>query len=337
MPHPRHRRTLIRLAGAVVALVAALTVGLLGLSAEGAARAKACLPYEVRQDELAASANPARAIRVPDLSHIVLIMMENKECSQVVGNPAAPYLNQLGRRYVVLRDLYATRHPSFPNYLALTSGSTLGVTRDCNRCRYRHRNLVDQLDAAHISWKAYAEGMPSPCYAGPRVGSYVERHNPFLSYADIRNHPRRCANVVPLTQLHHDLRDAALPRFAWITPNLCDDMHNCGVAAGDAFLRRVLPSLLNAVGPRGAVIITWDEGTTNRGCCAGRATGGNIPTIIAGGAVKPDDAPITVYDSYSILRTIEDAWRLPHLGQAGCPCTPTIGDIWRQGAFGGRP
>jgi phosphatidylinositol-3-phosphatase len=327
----RHRRRLIGLAGAIVVLVGAgLIVALLRGGGSDTARAKACLPYRVRQAALAASTSPKGATTVPDFSHVVLIMMENKECSQVVGSPAAPYLNQLGRQYAVLRDLYATRHPSFPNYVALTAGSTLGAKSDCPSCVYGHRNLVDQLEAAHISWRAYAEDMPSPCSRVRSVGNYAKRHLPFLSYTDIIDNPRRCANVVPLTQLQLDLRDGALPRFAWITPNLCDDMHNCGVASGDGFVKRTVPALLNAVGPRGVIIITWDEGTTNRSCCSGRAKGGNIPTFVLGGAVRPHSAPITVYDSYSILRTIEGAWRLPHLGEAGCPCTPTIGDIWRQ-------
>jgi hypothetical protein len=266
---------------------------------------------------------------VPDLAHIVVIMMENKECSQVVSSKDAPYLNRLGRRYAVLRDLYATTHPSFPNYLALTSGSTLGATHTCAKCRYPQRNLVDQLDAAHISWRAYMEGMPAACYPASRAGTYAKRHDPFLFYTDVVDNPRRCANVVPLTRLRHDIDAGELPRFAWITPNLCDDMHDCGVADGDAFLAHTLPVLLRAVGPHGVIIVTWDEGTTKRGCCDGRAKGGNIPTFLVGGAVRHHVAPISVFDSYSILRTIEDAWRLPHLREAACPCTPTIGGIWR--------
>lgn len=74
-------------------------------------------------------------------------------------------------------------------------------------------------------------------------------------------------------------------------------MHNCDVAAGDAFLSRTVPGLLRAVGPRGAVFVTWD---------------------------------------LSILRTIEDAWGLPRLGQSACRCTPVIGDIWRRGVVSGR-
>jgi hypothetical protein len=323
------RRRPALLAGGAIAIALLAAVALLFTSGGAAARAKACLPYRVRQRMLHAPASHPGP--VPDFSHVVLIVMENKECSQVLGSRQAPYLNRLGRRYAVLRDLYATTHPSFPNYLALTSGSTLGARATCARCRYRARNLVDELEAAQLSWRAYMEGMPSACYERSRAGPYAERHNPFLFYVDIRHDPRRCADVVPLTRLWPDVRDSRLPRFAWITPNLCDDMHDCGVRAGDAFLARTVPRLLRAVGPRGVVIITWDEGTTKRHCCWGLARGGNVPTIIAGSAVRPHAAPLTAYDAYSILRTIEDGWRLPRLRAAACPCTPVIGDVWRRG------
>jgi hypothetical protein len=98
-----------------------------------------------------------------------------------------------------------------------------------------------------------------------------------------------------------------------------------------------VPSLLKAVGPLGAIFITWDEGTPNRSCCNGRGKGGNIPTFVAGGAVRPHAAPTTDYDSYSILRTIEDGWRLPDLREAGCRCTRAIGNIWRPAALAGHP
>jgi len=336
MPLPSRRRTLIYL-GAALALVVAVVAALTSFGESAPARQKACLSYQARRAALAAFTSAGASARVPAFSHVVVIMMENKECSQVVGSAQAAYLNRLGGQYAVLRNVYATTHPSFPNYIAFTSGSTLGATATCASCRYAQRNLVDQLEAAHVSWRVYAEDMPTPCYARTRAGDYAKRHNPFLYYLDIIHNARRCANVVPLTRLAQDLRAGALPRFAWITPNLCNDTHNCGVRSGDAFLARTVPSLLKAVGPRGAIFITWDEGTTKRSCCNGRANGGNIPTFVAGGAVRPHAAPATVYDSYSILRTIEDGWRLPHLREAGCQCTHAIGDIWRPAALASYP
>jgi acid phosphatase len=306
-------------------------VGIAATGGGGSARAKACLPYDVSRREIAAvGRTPGRPVALPDFSHVVVIVMENRECGQVVGSPQAPFLNSLGKRYAILRDLYATTHPSFPNYLALLSGSTLGAKATCAKCRYGARNLVDLLGAARVSWKAYMENMPRPCYGPSRAGAYAKRHNPFLFFTDIVRDPRRCARVVPLAQLASDERAGTLPRFSWITPSLCDDVHDCDLAAGDRFLARTVPGLLRAVGPSGAIFITWDEGTTKRSCCGGHAVGGNIPTFVAGGAVRPHAAPLTAYDSLSILRTIEDAWHLPRLGASACRCTPVIDDIWRR-------
>jgi phosphatidylinositol-3-phosphatase len=331
----RHRRAIVT--GAALGLVLVTTLGVVtATSSRGHGRAPACLPFSVSSRQVrAAGRAPARPVALPDFTHVVVIVMENRECGQVVGNRSAPFVNAMGRRYALLPDLYATTHPSFPNYVSMLAGSTLGMKATCARCRFHARNLVDSLEAAHLSWKAYMEDMPSACYGPTRAGPYAKRHNPFLFFTDIVGNPRRCARVVPMRALAADERAGTLPRFSWITPSLCDDMHNCDVAAGDAFLSRVVPGLLRAVGSRGAVFVTWDEGTTKRGCCSGRATGGNIPTFVLGGAVRPHARPLTAYAGLSILRTIEDAWRLPRLGQSACPCTPPIADIWRRGLVSG--
>jgi len=266
--------------------------------------------------------------RPPSLSHIVLIIMENRECGQVIGSPSAPYLTGLAQRYAQPRAFYGTTHPSLPNYLALTSGLTFGFTDACAGCSVRARNLVDELDAAGISWKTYMQGMPVPCFQGRSTGLYRRRHNPFMFYDDIAHNPARCKNVVPLTQLAVDEARHALPRFAWISPDLCNDMHDCATKVGDRFLSRLVPPLLRAVGPRGLVIITWDEGSTKRGCCS-KAAGGNIPTILAGPTVRPGLRSALPYDGYSILRTIEDSWGLPRLGWAACRCTPPLTALFR--------
>jgi hypothetical protein len=258
----------------------------------------------------------------------VVIVMENRECGQVIGSPSAPYLTGLAHRYAQPRAFYGTTHPSLPNYLALTSGSTFGFTDSCSGCSVRARNLVDELQAAGISWKAYMQGMPGPCFQGRSAGLYRRRHDPFMFYDDIAHDPARCAKVVPLTQLAADEARHALPQFAWITPDLCNDMHDCATKVGDTFLSRLVPPLLRAVGQRGVVIITWDEGETNRGCCA-KAAGGNIPTILAGPPARPGLRSALRYDAYSILRTIEDSWGLPRLGGAACSCTPPLTALFR--------
>ncbi len=323
-------------AGLVTAalLTAGLAISVIVFALHGhGGRPPACITDRQQLQPAAAASRTAEAAiiarrRPPRLSHVVLIVMENRECGQIIGSPDAPYLTALAHRYAQPRAFYGTTHPSLPNYLALTSGATFGFTDSCSGCSVRASNLVDELEAAGISWKAYMEGAPSPCFQGRRAGLYRRRHDPFMFYDDIAHNPARCAKVVPLSQLAIDEARHALPRFAWISPNLCHDMHDCATRVGDTFLSRLVPPLLRAVGQRGVVIITWDEGGTKRGCCS-KARGGNIPTILAGPSVRPGLRSTLPYDAYSILRTIEDSWGLPRLGGAACRCTPPLTALFR--------
>lgn len=251
-------------------------------------------------------------------SHVIVILMENEEDTDVIGSPAAPYANALVRRYGLATQSFAIGHPSLPNYLALTSGSTQGVSSDCTECQVQAPNIVDQLEAAGISWKAYLEDEPAACFQGAEAGGYAKKHNPFIYYDDIAGSPRRCDKLVGFTQLARDLRRGQLPTYAWISPNLCDDGHDCGVAGGDRFLARTVPSLLRELGPHGFLVLTWDEGISDEGCC-GAAQGGHIATILAGPEVRRggrDERPI---DHYGVLGTIEEALGLPPLAGAADP------------------
>jgi hypothetical protein len=287
------------------------------------------------------SSSPAdRASKPPRLghvaksarSHIVVIVMENKEDADVLGSPDAPYLNRLARKYASVPESYGIRHPSLPNYIALTSGSTQGITDDCEDCHVNARNLVDQLEEHHISWKAYMEGMPSRCYTAPSAagGAYRRKHNPFVYYDDITQNASRCQKVVPFAELASDLSQRRLPTFAWITPNMCNDTHDCGVQVGDQFLRAVVPGLLKAVGPRGFVVVTYDEGRTAAGCCGGEATGGKILTVIAGRKVRRHYRHQGAVDHYGTLATIEHALGLPLLGGAQNPQSGRFTDVFRR-------
>lgn len=251
-------------------------------------------------------------------SHVVTIVMENREASSVLESLDAPYVTSLARRYAYAPLSFGITHPSLPNYLALTSGSTQGITRNCTACVIRARSVVDQLGRARLSWKAYMEGLPRPCFKGAAAGSYVKRHNPFLYFANVAGQPSRCRRVVPLTQLTADLRAGTLPTYVFISPGLCNDGHDCSTATADAFLSRLVPRLLGALGPRGFLVLTWDEGTSRRGCCTG-ARGGRIATIVAGPRVRRGTRLRTAIDHYGVLGTIEDALGLPRLGRAADP------------------
>jgi hypothetical protein len=248
-------------------------------------------------------------------SHVIVLVMENKEYGDVIGSANAPYTNRLAARYGLATRSYGIRHPSLPNYIALTSGSTYGIHSDCTGCHVNAPNIATQLDAARITWKAYLEDMPRPCFTGAGAGGYAKKHNPFVYYDDVVSNRKRCRHVVPYGQIATDLRRGRLPAFSFIAPNLCDDTHDCDVRTGDRFLAGIVPALLHALGPHGFFVLTYDEGTSDAGCC-GDAHGGHIPTIVAGPQARRGARQTTPVDHYGVLRTLEDTFRLPRLGEA---------------------
>jgi hypothetical protein len=260
-------------------------------------------------------ASPAKVAQ-PHSSHVIVVMMENAEYGEVLGNSSAPYVNSLARRYGLMTQSYAIGHPSLPNYLALTSGSTQGIDSDCTDCSVSATNIVDQLQRAGITWGAYLEDFPSPCFTGAQSGGYAKKHNPFAYYTDIVGSPKRCRQLKGFGALAGDLRAGRLPTFAWISPNLCDDGHDCGLATADRFLARTVPALLRGLGPQGFLVLQWDEGTNDDGCCGGAARGGHIATIVAGPQVRRGARWASPIDQYGVLASIEQALGLPALGGA---------------------
>ncbi len=263
-------------------------------------------------------------------AHVVVIVMENKEYGEVIGSAAAPFVNGLARRYALVRAMYAATHPSLPNYLALTGGSTFGINSDCTACAVGATSIVDQLEHTHISWRAYMEDLPSSCFTGASAGEYAKKHDPFVYYTRITSNRQWCANIVPLTRLSTDERNRTLPRFLWITPNLCHDMHDCSVATGDRFLSSLVPPLLRSLAPRGVLFITWDEGTSDGGCCR-LASGGHVAMIVAGPGAKRGAHLTTPTDDYSLLATVEGLLVLPRLRGAVCACTQSLKPLLANG------
>jgi phosphatidylinositol-3-phosphatase len=267
-------------------------------------------------------------------SRVALVVLENHEASQVASSAHPSYLTALAHRYAESSNGHGLTHPSLPNYLALVTGGTAGITDDCvpSECSTPGRSLVDQLEQAGVSWHGYMESMPRPCfhYGGDALGRYAQRHNPFAYLTRVWRRPERCNKVVPLARLPADER-AGLARFSWITPNLCHDMHDCGVAAGQAWLRRTVPPLLRALGPRGLLIITFDEGTTDAGCC-GQAAGGRIVTVLAGGGARRGAVSTAPVDHYSTLATVEAVLGLPRLG--GARSAPVLTSLLAPGLVG---
>jgi hypothetical protein len=252
--------------------------------------------------------------------------MENEEYGDVIGSSSTPFINRLARTYGLATRAFAITHPSLPNYLAMTGGSTFGIDSDCTDCSVPGAGLAGQLQAHDIGWKAYMEDLPHPCFSGAGAGEYAKKHDPFVYY----RHLPACRRVVPLTELQADERTGALPSFLWITPNLCHDMHDCSPATGDRFLARLVPPLLRSLGQGGLLFLTWDEGSSDDGCCR-LASGGHIATIVAGPGALRGARLRTPVDHYSLLQTVEDLLDLPRLGGAACACTPSLAPLLRAG------
>jgi phosphatidylinositol-3-phosphatase len=266
---------------------------------------------------------------------IVVVVEENHSFDQVVGNAQAPFLNQLAGQGVLLTGFFGTTHPSLPNYIAMVSGDTQGITSDCGGCNVDAPNLVDQLEQSGISWKAYMQGLPAPCSDAHVAGDYAKKHDPFLYFQSVRGDPGRCAKVVPFDRLDADLAAGRLPRFVFISPDLAHDMHGAGAGGDDGALVRAADDWLRVLYGKLAgssawrddtrLVVTWDEGGGGGGgaCCGGLGAGGHIPTIVAGPRLRPGRDGAT-YDHYALLRSVEAAFGLPFLGHAADPTSATI-------------
>jgi hypothetical protein len=253
---------------------------------------------------------------VPAFGHVVVVVLENKARDKVLGSRDAPGFNAFARRGAVLEGYRGVTHPSLPNYLALVSGSTHGITSDCTSCTVAGRSLADTLAAAGRTWKTYAEGLPQPGWTGASRGRYAKRHVPFLYFRRVLSRPAWLRRVVPLSHLSRDLAARRLPVFSLVVPDLCHDMHDCPVTTGDAWLKRFLPPLLKV--PDSAVFVVFDESDRRDPGVPALALG---PLVRAGSRFHPG------MWHYALLRTIEDGLGLPRLGRSARAVRVT--GIWR--------
>ena len=224
--------------------------------------------------------------------HVVWIVFENKAYSEVIGSSSAPYINTLANGCGLATNFHAEAHPSLPNYIAMTSGSTQGITDDDPPSSHP-LSVPSIFSQTTASWRSLEESMPSNC-AASSSGSYAVKHNPAPYYTNIRT---ECASLdVPLA----DPPDVSA-KFTFVTPNLCDDMHDCSVATGDAWLSTWLPKILSSAAYTSgstAIFITWDEDDS---------TGGqHIPTIVVSPYTAPGTTSATLYNHYAMLRTTEE-------------------------------
>ncbi len=311
------RRALARRLGAVAWI--GLVIGGLAACAGAPATPAATSTPAVPAPPGPSSAGLSRLAPTPSLpgrpagaDHIVVVVLENKASTQLDGSPAAPYLNGLMAGSAVLTNSHAITHPSEPNYLALFSGSTHGVTDDrCPLALGDQPNLARQLIDAGRSFTGYSEGLPRPGYTGCSSGRYAAKHNPWNDFSNV---PGTASQ--PFTAFPADF--TRLPTVAFVIPDLCNDMHDCSIATGDSWMRDHLDGYAHwARAHNSLLIVTFDENDNS--------PGNQILTFISGASVRPGRYSQRV-DHYGVLATIEDRYGLPRLGSAA-GAAPITG-IW---------
>jgi hypothetical protein len=255
--------------------------------------------------------------------------MENHNWSSIQGNTsAAPYINSLLAGANDSQTSYATQyfnpsgnHPSLPNYLWLEAGTNFGIADDnlpSGHPLNTTSHLVTLLTKAGISWKAYQEGIGDGTCPLSTNNPYAPKHNAFVYFNDVHGNSAYCtAHERSYSDLAGDLAANTVARYNFITPNLCDDMHdscsptNDAIKQGDSWLQRNLPAILSSQAYKngGAVFITWDEG---------EGSDGPIGMIVLSPAAKGHGYHNAIhYTHSSTLRTLEEIYRLsPLLGDA---------------------
>jgi phospholipase C len=225
-----------------------------------------------------------------------VIVMENRSYSQAI---TGTYIAELASKYAVATNYHGVSHPSLPNYLALTSGSTWGIADDGWHA-LPAGGIGAQLTNAGLTWRAYMDSMSGTCKASGYP--YALKHDPFPYYGS------DCpSQVVPFSQFKQDMA-GTVPNFVWITPDLCHDGHDCSTQAADTWLGQTVPMILGTPAWKdgGLLLITWDEGEDSAN---------HVLTLVIhpGTLIHTSDRS---YDHYSLLASVEDRLGLPRLGQA---------------------
>ena len=233
--------------------------------------------------------------------------MENHTWGSVIGSPSAPYLTALAHECGTDADVASVGSPSLPNYLGATSGSTQGIADDGDPGAHSFAadNVFRQVRAAGGTERSFVESMPEACDL-VSAGSYAAKHNPAVYYVGAGDRVGCQADDLPFSALSAVVAGGNLPTYTSITPNICDDMHDCSVATGDRWLSEWVPQILATASYRSgttALFIEWDEPTP-------------VANVVVAPSVRPGTVSGTAVNHYSLLRATEEMLGLPLLGQA---------------------
>ncbi|WP_328691465.1 alkaline phosphatase family protein [Streptomyces caniferus] len=249
---------------------------------------------------------------LPSYDHVVIVVFENKQYGEIIGNGDAPYLNQLAQNGAGLTEMKALTHPSQPNYFNLFSGTTQGITGDgCYTAQSMTApNLGQELIAAGKTFASYNEGLPDEGSTTCSSGRYAQKHNPWFAFRNVPLNTGRTFVQFPKDDF------TRLPTVSFVIPDMCNDMHDCAVGSGDTWLRNNLDTYAQwAKDHNSLLMVTWDEDNyfgSNR-----------IATVFHGAHVRQGTVS-GAYNHYSLLRTIEDMYGTGHAGNAAT-ATPVTG------------
>jgi len=255
---------------------------------------------------------------IPRFDHVVVVVMENHSYADIIGNTSdAPWINALATYGAKFSSSFAIEHPSEPNYLDLFSGSNQGVTDDsCPHTFSNVANLGRQLIDAGFTFVGYSEDLPAAKPKTCTSGNYARKHNPWVNFNDVPAASNQSFAAFPSDFSY-------LPTVSFVVPNLCNDMHNCSIATGDAWLQAYIdPYAQWARTHNSLLVLTWDEDDYSQS--------NQIPTLFAGTLVIPGDYAEMI-DHYTVLATLEAIYGLPPI--AGAATRTAIADVWDSTIF----
>jgi phospholipase C len=272
------------------------------------------------------------------IKHVVVIFMENNSYNTIMDSSSTPYIHSLASSCGLATNYHNITHPSLPEYMAATTGASLAqlapFLADCTpsaACDWGTNNIFAQVNAAGRSWKGYAESMPGNC-SKANAGFYAPRHNPAVYDTDLSNCGKDDVSLGATSDsplLKNFSKESTAPAFAWITPNLCDDMHGISgcpsnlLKTGDTWLSHWIPKLASSAVYKKhdtVIFLTWDEGepgTTGENCATNTTDQScHVVMIPIAPSVKKGKKVSTLFNHYSLLKSSEDLLGLSELGQA---------------------
>jgi phosphatidylinositol-3-phosphatase len=295
-----------------------------------------------------ASASTARSGDAPAVAHtavskaphILTIMMENTDYSQVAGSAATPYMNELQHQYADFTQAYGWTYPSLPNYVELQAGSTHGISSDCDPGDKGCTNLSgtfmeNQLEAKGISWHAYYEDDVSGCNTNSNDdfhGNYDVEHNPWRYFSDFS---AQCSHISGFGQLLPDLRKNNAPDYNFVVPDLNNDGGDNGtMSSGDTWLNATLPKIMKTEWYKqgGQIVVMYDTGYQDGGGVNG-SSGGRIPMMVISAHTRGMGQISTRLNTAGVLRSLEQAYGLSYLGDAANAANGSLG----KALVAGRP